>query len=180
PELVVQLCLQPRVGEERPAGAGEDHAELTWDEPAFGRRRVATQYRHGPGPHVLFLAHDLADTGTQVGGERLGRVFQQGRVGRGRCRCHGRRQVKEPTRVDREPAHDLQGGQSVARVGAYDPVGGVHEQSGSGPADTDVGDVHGGRGTVFERGRCGVGRRAYRLVPGALGRDVHDLTFGIA
>src|SRR5699024_11488251 len=69
PELVDQLCLQPRVGEERPAGAGEDHAELTWDEPAFGRRRVATQYRHGPGPHVLFLAPDMTDTGTQVGAD---------------------------------------------------------------------------------------------------------------
>src|SRR5699024_8884240 len=67
-----------------------------------------------------------------------------------------------------------------ARVGAYDPVGGVHEQSGAGPADTDVGDVHGGRGTVFELGRRGVGRRAYRLVPGALGRDVHELAVGIA
>jgi hypothetical protein len=64
----------------------------------------------------------VRDPRRAVLGERLGRVLEHVVPGRGGGRRHRRRQVDEPARVDRAPAHDLQGARGVLLTRAADPL----------------------------------------------------------
>ena len=112
-------------GEERAAGPGPDRTERVarCAEPGARRLEVPADQGDRPRAHVLLLAHHRGHTVGSVRLERLGRVLQQPGLRRGRHRAHGRRQVDQPARVDREPAHHLQRRRGVL---------GAHARSGPG------------------------------------------------
>ena len=85
-------------------------------EPGPGRLEVATDQSHGPGAHVLLLAHHRPHALGPVRGERLLRMLEQSSLPRRGHRAHGRGQIDQPARVDREPAHHLQRGGRVLRA----------------------------------------------------------------
>ena len=104
---------------------------------ARGRVEVAADERDRPRAHVLLLAHHLVDALGPVGVERLVRVLEQLRAVRGRDRAHRRRQVEQPARVDREPAHHLERGRRVLLPDADPPQVARLDD----PASGHVGDV---------------------------------------
>ena len=65
---------------------------------------------------MLFLADNLAHARLAEVRERLIWMLQEVVTLAGGSRCHRRRQVDEPPGIDREPAHDLQGGTRTLRV----------------------------------------------------------------
>ena len=144
--------------EERPAGAGPHRAERVTGraEPGPGRVIVTADERDRARAHVLLLAHHLVDAVGPEGVERLVRVLEQVRAGRGGDRAHGRRQVEQPARVDREPAHHLQRGGRVLLADPDPPLVARLDD----PASGDVGDVE-------DVGLAVSGRR--RLARGAAG-----------
>ena len=101
--------------EERPAGARVDRAGLAAvDAEALARDVGVAAHDHDRArSHVLLLADHVRDAGAPVLRERLLGMLQEIRPARGRRRRHRRRQVDEPARIDREPAHDLQRGRGV-------------------------------------------------------------------
>ena len=94
-------------------------------------------------------------------------------------RAHGRRQVQQPARVDREPAHHLQGGRGVRVADAHPrQVRGLDDP---GPGHVaDVEDV--GLAPGQDRAGTGGGYPGERLGRGVVdtgGRDRHRGPFGI-
>ena len=171
-----------RLVEERPAGAGPHRAERVAGRAEPGPRRVevTADERDRPRPHVLLLAHHLVDALGPVGVERLVRVLEQIRAGGGRDRAHRRRQVQQPARVDREPAHHLERRGRVLLPDADPPLVARLDD----PASGHVADVEhlGLAVSGLRRPRRGrVDRkRPGRLVVDPLGRDGDDLPLRVA
>ena len=141
---------------------------------------------------MLLLAHHPRHAVAPVGGQRVGRMLEQPRAAAGRHRRHRRRQVDQPLRGDREPAHHLQRGRRVLFRDRDPPA-----QPGLDPPPAEyVGDVEQAAGLVRRSGRSGgrgpggraglsrraaVGhQRAGRLVVHAPGRDGHQFPLRIA
>ena len=154
--------------EERPAGARPHRAERV-----AGRAEPGAAPRPGHGRPARPPASPCASPRTPPGrrprpGRRRtpGPGARAGPGGRGRDRAHGRRQVEQPARVDREPAHHLERRRRVLLPDADPPQVGRLDD----PASGHVGDVeHLG---LAVRGRCGWRRvrcgRVDRERPGRL------------
>ncbi len=166
PQPVEDRLGQRRVVEERAAGAGVEGAGRSVDPEAPARRlRVPADQDHRARAHVLLLAHDPLDAVLPVLREGLRGVFEVALDVAGGRRCHGRREVRQQARVDREAAHDLQGrGRVLLTDRDAALVAGLHD-----PAPVHVGQVE--RAAVVPAGRLGP-QRPGRLVPDPLGRYV--------
>ena len=152
--------LRQRGRQERPARPRVDHAG------------VAAQVHHGPGAHVLLLAQHLPDAPLGELGERLLRVFEVVGQRGGAHRRHGRRQVGQQRRVQREPAHHLQGaGGVLGRHGEESHRRGLDRA----PAE-HVGEPQFVRCPLPGRGS----ERLHRFVVDGERVDRHGLALGIA
>ena len=95
---------------------------------AAARLRRPAHQQHRARAHVLLLAHHLGHALGAVGREGLVGCSSRSAVGLGGDGAHGRRQVEQPARVDREPAHHLQRGGGV-RVADPHPRAGMPSRS---------------------------------------------------
>ena len=109
--VVQELRFQARIRKEAAARARVADADTTvlYAKVPLRGRRVAADDQHGPRPHLLLLADELAYAAAAIVREDLVRVFEQVRAGAGLGRGHRRRQIDQPTGINREAAHHLQG-----------------------------------------------------------------------
>jgi hypothetical protein len=170
------LGLPCRIGEERSPCAGVDRSSggVVDLEPACADVGVAAHDGNRPGSHVLLLADHLGDAVAPVGGEGLGRVFEDVGTGGGGRRRHGRREVDQPAGVDGEAAHDLE---RRGRVLCAD--GDARLEAG---VDDALAEHVGGVKQLSRPFRlCRLGTEGLRRFPvGAGGRNRDQLAFGVA
>ena len=160
--------------EEGAAGAGPYRAGVASRHAEPRPRGVgrSAQRDDGARTHVLLLAHDLRHAAIAEIRKSFLRALQPSLARAGLRGRHGRRQIGEPLRRNRKPAHDLQRGGSIFLRHHH-----AASQFGVDPAPAaNVLDVE-------KMVRIGLGRdcivrpaeRTHRLAPNRFGRNIDQL-----